>query len=119
MGQVLQFLSARSLNDRVRLVQTTDRDEYVRVADSLFDGFHLLVVDGDHRLETAIYAMRLCRRGSVIYVDDTDKRRAVPEMQELVDAVQKHVQSVGGSWEFITDFSPAQAFPKEGMIAWL
>jgi len=37
----------------------------------------------------------------------------------LVEAVQKYAKSVGGHCEFVTDFSPAQAFPKEGLIAWL
>jgi predicted O-methyltransferase YrrM len=117
--KVSRLLVAKSLNDRVRLVQATDRDQYVRVADSISNGFDLLIIDGDHRLESGIYAMRLCRPGGVIYIDDSDKRGAVPEIQALVEAVQKHVQSAGGAWEFVTDFSPAQAFPKEGMIAWL
>lgn len=119
MQKVRQLLAANGCGERVRLVHADTRERYVQAGGCVPQDIDLLIIDGDHRLDCALWSMRQCKPDGVIYVDDSDKRAAVPEMQKLVDAVQEYALSVGGRCEFITDFSPAQAFPKQGVIAWL
>lgn len=117
--KVQKSLRARILHDKVRLVHTSVMYEYVNVAGVEPGSMDVVVVDGDHRLACGLSACSLCRPDGLIYVDDTDKRAEVAEMAELVDAVMSYTSSVGGICEFITDYSPAQAFPKQGLLAWL
>lgn len=117
--QVQKNLRDRLLHDKVRLVHTSVMHEYVNVSGVEPGSIDVVIVDGDHRLACGLSAFSLCRPDGLIYVDDTDKRVEVAEMAKLVDAVMAYTASVGGSCEFITDYSPAQAFPKQGLLAWL
>jgi predicted O-methyltransferase YrrM len=117
--KVQKSLHARLLHDKVRLVHTSVMHEYVHVAGVEPGSIDVVVVDGDHRLACGLNAVSICRPDGLIYVDDTDKRANVAEMADLVDAVMAYASSVGGICEFITDYSPAQAFPKQGLLAWL
>lgn len=118
-NKVRGLLAAHGCQARVRLVEAADREEYVTVAGATPAAIDVLVIDGLHRLECGLHAMRSCKPDGVIYVDDSDMRGVEPAMQRLVESVDRYTRSVGGWCEFITDFSPAQAFPKQGMIAWL
>lgn len=117
--KVRSRLAADGSQDRVRLVEATDATEYVTVAGTMPAAVDLLVIDGIDRLACGLHAMRSCKPDGVIYVDDSDMRGTQPEMQRLVESVDRYARSRGGRCEFITDFSPSQAFPKQGMLAWL
>lgn len=118
-GKVRALLKAHDLQRKVRLVYTTRPHDYVYVAGVAPGAVDLVVVDGDHRLDCGLHALRTCRPDGVIYVDDSDMRARSPEIMKLVEAVTSYASAAGGACETITDFSPTQAFPKQGLVAWL